>query len=138
MGSDHFNYKQAEVRTVQSGNQWALRKSEIISEIAQEVEDDYKAIELYQRERRERNLETFEERWLPRFKQWLGENIYWDEKKFCYTLQYEWLDAPVIIDYYPKGNKALIRKENRWIHGGLNWLRKDVLPMEYQDPRPDW
>jgi hypothetical protein len=30
------------------------------------------------------------------------------------------------LDYYPKANKVLIRKENKWIKPGLNWLYKNL------------
>lgn len=32
-----------------------------------------------------------------------------------------------VIDYYPKANKVLIRKQNRWIEHGLKWLVKTFL-----------
>lgn len=31
------------------------------------------------------------------------------------------------IDYYPMGGKALIRKQNRWIDRGLEWIVKNFL-----------
>ena len=32
-----------------------------------------------------------------------------------------------IIDYFPKANKVLIRKDNRWIIGGLNWINQNLI-----------
>lgn len=32
-----------------------------------------------------------------------------------------------IIDYYPKANKALVRTTNRWISGGLGWIRRNFI-----------
>jgi hypothetical protein len=32
-----------------------------------------------------------------------------------------------IIDYFPKANKVLIRKQNSWKTGGLSWLRTNIL-----------
>ena len=32
-----------------------------------------------------------------------------------------------IVDFYPKSNKILIRKENKWITGGLRWIISSLL-----------
>lgn len=32
-----------------------------------------------------------------------------------------------VIDYYPKANRLLFRKENRWISDGLNWIYANLL-----------
>ena len=32
-----------------------------------------------------------------------------------------------IVDYYPKANKILIRKDNDWILGGMTWLYKNLI-----------
>lgn len=34
-----------------------------------------------------------------------------------------------IIDYFPKANKILIRKENDWKEKGLHWLIKNILEV---------
>lgn len=31
-----------------------------------------------------------------------------------------------IIDYFPKANKILIRRQNKWITRGLNWIRNNI------------
>ena len=31
------------------------------------------------------------------------------------------------LDFYPKANKVLIRKDNKWIKPGLNWIYKNLL-----------
>jgi hypothetical protein len=31
-----------------------------------------------------------------------------------------------IIDYFPKANKILIRKQNKWITKGLNWIINNI------------
>lgn len=30
------------------------------------------------------------------------------------------------LDFYPKANKVLIRKDNKWIKPGLNWIMKNL------------
>lgn len=32
-----------------------------------------------------------------------------------------------IIDYFPKANKLLIRKNNDWKEKGLNWLKENIF-----------
>jgi hypothetical protein len=32
-----------------------------------------------------------------------------------------------IVDYFPKANKLLIRKDNDWNPSGLNWLKTHIL-----------
>ena len=33
-----------------------------------------------------------------------------------------------VIDYFPKANKVLIRKDNKWIKPGLKWIITNLLP----------
>ncbi len=32
-----------------------------------------------------------------------------------------------IVDYYPRANKILIRKQNKWLRAGVNWILKNLL-----------
>ena len=32
-----------------------------------------------------------------------------------------------IIDFYPKANKVLIRKQNKWIPAGYSWIQKTLI-----------
>lgn len=32
-----------------------------------------------------------------------------------------------VVDYYPKADKVLIRRENKWNTKGLNWLKKHII-----------
>lgn len=31
------------------------------------------------------------------------------------------------LDFYPKANKVLIRKQNKWIKPGLNWIYNNLI-----------
>lgn len=31
------------------------------------------------------------------------------------------------VDYYARSNKILIRKQNKWLNGGANWILKNLL-----------
>lgn len=32
-----------------------------------------------------------------------------------------------VIFYYPKGNRLLLCKQNKWLYGGFSWIRKHIL-----------
>lgn len=55
---------------------------------------------------------------LPKFKEEPDDAIYCVEQKTCYTLLPEKDDNPVIMDFYPKGNRLLIRNEHKWYNRG--------------------
>lgn len=76
--------------------------------------------------------EKFDTLWLPRFRAWLGDKLWWDNQKACYTLHLEKEDLPVIMDFYPIGDRLLIRTENRWISRASQWLQTNVLPEEFK------
>lgn len=31
------------------------------------------------------------------------------------------------VIFYPKGDKLLLCKQNRWLYGGFSWIRKHIL-----------
>ena len=72
--------------------------------------------------------EFFDKVWLPKFKKELKDDICYDAKKFCYTLNlFNKEDETATIDFYPKADKLLIRQENRWVKSALNWLIENLL-----------
>lgn len=85
-------------------------------------ENDLKAMGLYTKVLREERSERFEN-----YKDKLlkaGYNLTEFEAKGKFTIE------PTnfgIVDYYPKSNKVLIRKENKWITGGLRWIIGSLL-----------
>jgi hypothetical protein len=71
---------------------------------------------------------VFEDNWYATFQKKFGEHFWFDDKKFCYSLELtQDTSNTQIVDYYPKADKILIRKENRWIKPGLSWLIANVL-----------
>jgi hypothetical protein len=132
-----LGYNVASYNVMQNNSDYELRKSEILEQIQMECEDDNTSWKLDKTIKREQNKELFKERWFPKFKDWLEEDIKWDSKKQCYTLLLEKDGQPSIIDFYPSGNKVLIRKENLWIDGGMGWLAKNVLPEEFRQEAKD-
>lgn len=128
-----LGYNIASCNVKENNTVWSLRKSEILAEIQTEVKNDSLAWELDAKIKREGKVEFFSERWLPKFRAWLQDEIKWDDKKECFTLLLEQDDLPVIKDFYPKANRVLIRKQNKWLHNGLQWLIKNVLPKEHNN-----
>jgi hypothetical protein len=132
-----LGYNIAKFNVKENNTVWSLRKSEILVQIQQELENDSLAWSLEAKIKREQNKELFSERWLPKFKDWLQEDIKWDGKKECFTLSLKKDELPVVIDFYPKGNKVLIRKDNVWFKNGSQWLVKNVLPEEYKTDKKE-
>lgn len=86
-------------------------------ELAAQLEyDDFKSFALHCKALREKRSERFIEDWLPilmkRYNIQLRENTSYSINTQKYG----------IIDYYPKANKLLIRKDNKWIKPGLKWI----------------
>ena len=89
---------------------------------AQSEDNDLKSLGIYTKVIREERSERFEE-----YKEELlslGFNLTEHEIQGKVTIEPTKFG---IIDYYPKANKVLIRKENRWITGGLSWIISNLL-----------
>ena len=84
-----------------------------------EEDNDLKAMGIGKKLIRVERKERFEDGYLPKL-----------EKKFKVTQdvlsgRYTFDSANHgVIDFYPKANKVLIRKLNKWIKPGLNWMIK--------------
>ena len=61
---------------------------------------------------------------IPMLRSIFGDDIFYDDKKSCYTIRLQVPGPkPQFYDYYPKADKVLIRAQNRWIRNGAHWLR---------------
>ena len=100
-----------------------MKKSEQLRQEAQAEENDFKAMGIYRKVLREERLERFEnyiDVLLER-----GFNLTFYEQQGKTTIE---TDSKFgIIDYYPKANKVLIRKQNKWITGGLKWIINNLI-----------
>jgi TPP-dependent 2-oxoacid decarboxylase len=98
-----------------------MNSSELIKQ-AESEENDLKSMGLYTKILREERAERFEN-----YKDKLlqaGYNLTEFESQGKFTIEPTKFG---IIDYYPKSNKVLIRKENKWITGGLRWIIGGLL-----------
>lgn len=102
------------------------KKSQVLHEQANAEDNDLKAMGIYNKVLREKRLERFETYLLDLEKQ--GYEIV--ENNHKYTIDTDTQEIKYgVIDYFPKANKVLIRKDNKWIKPGLNWIIKNLLPV---------
>ena len=72
---------------------------------------------------REKRSQMAELEIVQKLKAALGNNIWYDSKKSCYTIKQDIPgSATVHYDFYPKGDRLLIRHQNRWLSNAAKWL----------------
>jgi len=102
-----------------------MKRSEILHQEALEEENDSKAFSLHYKAMREVRLERFEEHNYT-------EQL---EKKNCIVVPFNGTKITIdtqtdkwgVIDYFPKANKVLVRKDNEWKTTGLKWINENIL-----------
>lgn len=101
-----------------------MKKSEELKQQSREEENDFKAYALHIKSQREKRGEDFKEDILPLLlKKYYVEC---DEFYSKYTINLDELGFG-IVDFFPKKNRLLIRKDNKWINGGKEWIKTKVL-----------
>jgi len=101
-----------------------MKASELLKKQAQQVDNDFQAMSLLNKSLREHRLEKFQDYIISL--QQKGYDIV--EDNFKYTIDTDTQHVQFgIIDYFPKANKLLIRKDNKWIKPGLTWIRNNLL-----------
>jgi len=83
-------------------------------------ENDLKALGIGKQLIRAERTERFEETWLPKLQ--AKCNVIYDAQTGRYTFE---LSGYGVMDFYPKANKVLIRKLNKWIQPGLKWIIRE-------------
>lgn len=101
-----------------------MAKSEELLKQASEEDNDLKSMGLYIKGKREKRGEDFKEEILPKL---LKKGYYTEcnETYTKYTINIT-IEQFGIIDFFPKKNKVLIRKDNKWLENGRNWLIKNL------------
>lgn len=94
-----------------------MKKSEQLRLEAASEDNDFKAMRITSQMIREKRLETFQEKWLEKVS---AVFTVVERPNGSYSIT---TDRNGIIDYYPKANKVLVRKDNKWHNNGLNFLR---------------
>lgn len=97
-----------------------MKKSEELRQKASEEENDFKYMGIANKAVREERNENFEEKWLQKIMTHpdVLMNAH-DEVNGRYTFGIKGIGA---LDFYPKANNLLIRKQNKWKKPGLKWL----------------
>lgn len=95
------------------------KKSEELKQQSQQEDNDIKSYGLLTKALRESRSERFVEDWLPV----LQTKYVITDFGFRYAIETQ---EHGIIDYFPKANKVLIRKDNHWIKPGLKWIVKNL------------
>lgn len=99
-----------------------MKKSEELREQAAKADNDLAAMGLYNKALREERVEKFGA-WYDKLLR-SDKVISISEQGGKFTIN---TDKYGIIDYFPKANKLLIRKENEWKEKGLNWIINNLL-----------
>ena len=99
-----------------------MTKSEELHKQANEEDNDLKALGLYTKSLREGRLENFQQVYLPLL---LKKGYEVAEDNYKYTI--DTYDEYGILDFFPKANKLLIRKDNKWKKPGLQFIIKNLL-----------
>ena len=104
-----------------------MKKSEELKQAASQEENDLKALGLMKGSLREARLERFTEEFLPQLLE-KGYDIAINKNDGRYTIDTDSCGKIYgIVDYYPKANNLLIRKNNAWIKPGLRWIVEKLL-----------
>lgn len=92
-----------------------MKESEKLMLASKQEDNDVKSFALQCKALRESRSERFVEDWLLLLSK--RYNILENNHKYTITTQ-----DYGIVDYFPKANKILIRKDNNWIKPGLKWI----------------
>lgn len=104
------------------------KTSEELAKESREEENDYRALALSTKSLREARLERFEEGdYIVKLKEADCIVIPFNGQKVVIDTQ---TDKYGIIDYFPKANKVLVRKENDWKSQGLKWMFNNLFPKK--------
>jgi hypothetical protein len=98
-----------------------MKKSEKIRRQAEREENDLKSLGLYPKIPRKDRLENFEKNWLDKFKEGHICKKGTDQSYTLYSARFG------VIDFFPAQDMCLLRKKQRRIKPGLEFLVKNLL-----------
>lgn len=101
-----------------------MKNSEKLRNEANQEENDLAYMGKIKKSIREARLESFEESGII-------ESL---ERNNCIVIPFDGSKYTIdtqsdlkVIDFFPKSNKILIRKDNKWIINGLKWIKENLL-----------
>lgn len=98
-----------------------MKRSEELQLASQQEDNDIKSFAILCKALREKRSEKFIEDYLP-----ILQLRYEIEQRTNGSYSINTQDFG-IIDYFPKANKLLIRKDNNWIKPGLKWIFNNLI-----------
>ena len=98
-----------------------MKKSEKLTLASQQENNDIKSFGLMCKALREKRSEKFIDGWLEPLQLRFPVE---ERTNGSYSITTQEFG---IIDYYPKANKLLIRKDNKWKQPGLKWIIKKLI-----------
>lgn len=99
-----------------------MKKSEELRQQARQEDNDLKSMNLYHKSLREGRLENFKKVYL-KILLLKGYEVVEDNYKYTIDTYNEY----GVLDFFPKKNSLLIRKDNDWKRPGLQWIIKNLL-----------
>jgi hypothetical protein len=97
-----------------------MNKSEELKLKASQEENDIKAFGILTKALRESRSEKFIDGWLKPLS--MRYDVIENNHKYTITTQ-----KYGILDYFPKANKLLIRRDNKWVKPGLQWIINKLM-----------
>ncbi len=101
-----------------------MKMSEQFKKEAQQEESDISYMAKMNKSMREARLERFEDGYAEKLESNKCIVIPFNGSKVVIDTQTEKYG---VVDYYPKANKILIRKNNKWLTQGLRWINDMLL-----------
>ena len=101
-----------------------MKKSDELKQEAQQEESDFAYLGKMNKAIREARLEKFEDGYIEKLEAKNVLVVPFDGQKYILSTNNKKFP---IVDYYPKANKILIRKGNKWITQGLRWINESLL-----------
>lgn len=99
--------------------------SEELKKLADAEDNDLKALGMYAKHLREKRFEK-SDAFIEKIKA-KGYPVEYIEGSYKFSIDTDFEKEKYgIIDFFPKVNKILIRKRNKWIKPGLDWLLKNL------------
>lgn len=97
-----------------------MKKSEILFRQADEAENDFQFWAKYHNAEREQQAEQFKETFLPTIMDSpLVSRVLERNGGDMYTIEFS---DGVMVDYYPKKDRAMIHRPNQWKSYGRTWI----------------
>jgi hypothetical protein len=100
-----------------------MKQSELFRKLSEEEDNDLKALSLNKKAIRAKNIERIIEGDYINKLEAKGYDVFVDKDK----IYIETFSKYKTIDFFPKANRLLIRKDNKWEDNALNWIIKNLL-----------